>query len=337
MKRWLARIALVLGLFAFGVWLNNTSLLVGAPESGPLLLAHRGVHQTYSREGLKGDTCTAERIYPPTHGFLENTLASMEAAFAAGADIVEFDIHPTTDGQFAVIHDWTLDCRTNGKGVTRTHSMADLKALDIGHGYTADGGKTFPFRGKGVGLMPTLDEVLARFPDKRFLINIKSDDPKEGDLLAARLAHFPPERRALLAAYGGNQPIARLHAALPDLTVMSRAGLKRCMVSYIGYGWTGILPADCRNTVVLLPANIAPWIWGYPHKLMARMQAAGTQVFVTGDLDDTGFSSGVDSPEALAGLPKGFAGGVWTNRIEVIGPLAKGQQAAGEAAARAPQ
>ena len=36
----------------------------------------------------------------------------MRAAFAAGADIVELDIHPTTDGQFAVFHDWTLDCRT---------------------------------------------------------------------------------------------------------------------------------------------------------------------------------------------------------------------------------
>jgi glycerophosphoryl diester phosphodiesterase len=337
MKRWLVRIILVLAVFAFGVWLNNTSLFVGAPEHGPLLLAHRGVHQTYSREGLKSDTCTAERIHPPTHGYLENTLASMEAAFAAGADIVEFDIHPTTDGQFAVLHDWTLDCRTNGKGVTRTHSMADLKALDIGYGYTADGGKTFPFRGKGVGLMPTLDEVLERFPDRRFLINIKSDDPKEGDLLAARLAQLTTERRALLSAYGGNQPIARLRDKLPDMAVMSRAGLKRCMVSYIGYGWTGILPADCRNTVVLLPANIAPWIWGFPHKLTARLEAAGTRVFVTGDLDDTGFSSGVDSPESLARLPKRFAGGIWTNRIEVIGPLAKGQKVAGEGTARAPQ
>ena len=36
----------------------------------------------------------------------------MRAAFAAGADIVEFDVHPTSDGQFAVFHDWTLDCRT---------------------------------------------------------------------------------------------------------------------------------------------------------------------------------------------------------------------------------
>jgi len=55
---------------------------------------------------------------------LENTLDSMAAAFELGADVVELDIHPTTDGQFAVFHDWTIDCRTNGKGVTRKQSMA---------------------------------------------------------------------------------------------------------------------------------------------------------------------------------------------------------------------
>jgi glycerophosphoryl diester phosphodiesterase len=96
---------------------------------------------------VRNDTCTAARMLPPEHDYLENTIASMEASFKAGADIVEFDVHPTTDGHFAVFHDWTLDCRTNGKGVTREHSLQELKTLDIGYGYTADGGKTFPFRG----------------------------------------------------------------------------------------------------------------------------------------------------------------------------------------------
>ena len=166
------------------IWLNNTSLWV-APAPKPTLLAHRGLAQTYGTEGLTATTCTAARIFPPEHDFIENTLPSMRAAFAAGADIVELDIHPTTDGQFAVFHDWTLDCRTDGRGVTREHSLADLKKLDVGHGYTADGGKTWPFRGKGVGLMPSLDEVLAAFPDKRFLIHIKSNDPAEGRQLAS--------------------------------------------------------------------------------------------------------------------------------------------------------
>ena len=322
MRRRLMRIALGVGLFALGVWLNNTSLFSAGDSRPTTLLAHRGVHQTYSREGLTAESCTATRIYPPTHDFLENMLPSMEAAFNNGAEIVEFDIHPTTDGHFAVLHDWTLDCRTNGTGVTRERSLAELKALDVGFGYTADGGKTYPLRGKGVGLMPTLAEVLARFPDKRFLINIKSNDPAEGDLLAARLASLPAEQLAKLMVYGGEMPVRRLQDRLSDMPVMSQQSLKRCLLRYMALGWTGYVPEDCRQSIILLPINIAPWIWGYPHRLIARMEEAGSQLFVAGRYHGTGFSSGIDDLATFGKLPSDFGGGVWTNRIELIGQAA---------------
>ena len=63
-----------------------------------------------------------------------------------------------------------------------------------------DGGKTYPFRGKGVGLLPSLDEVLAAFPGKRLLINIKSYDPTEGAKLAERLQSVAPDDGARLMA-----------------------------------------------------------------------------------------------------------------------------------------
>src|SRR5262245_31257944 len=224
------------------VFLNNTNLLVTSAPDRPALLAHRGISQQFDRTGLTNDTCTAARMLPPTHAYLENTIVSMRASFAAGADIVEFDVHPTTDGQFAVFHDWTLDCRTDGHGVTREHAMAELKKLDIGYGYTVDRGKTFPFRGKGIGMMPTLDEVLQAFPNRSFLINIKSNDPSEGEKLAAALGRFAPERRSQLMAYGGDKPIAVLARLLPDVRTMSRGSLKGCLISYIAYGWTGFVP-----------------------------------------------------------------------------------------------
>ncbi|HEV7694256.1 MAG TPA: glycerophosphodiester phosphodiesterase family protein, partial [Hyphomonadaceae bacterium] len=162
-------------VFFIAVVIYNLSWFERPHGDGKIkLIAHRGVHQTFSKDGVGNDTCTADRIYPPTHDLIENTLPSMEAAFAAGADVVELDVHLTPDKQFAVLHDWTVDCRTEGKGVTEQLDMAYLKTLDLGYGYTVDGGKTYPLRGKGVGMMPTLPEVLARFPDKRFLINFKS-------------------------------------------------------------------------------------------------------------------------------------------------------------------
>ena len=205
------RIALyVLGgllVFFLAVVLFNVSWFDSPHGDGHIkLLAHRGVHQTFSHADLKNDTCTADRINPPTHDFIENTLPSMEAAFAAGADVVELDVHLTPEKTFAVIHDWTVDCRTQGKGVTEDLAIAYLKTLDVGYGYTADGGKTFPLRGKGVGLLPTLDEVLARFPDKHFLINFKSRRAEEGEALAKLIAAHPEWRNAIWASYGGGEP-----------------------------------------------------------------------------------------------------------------------------------
>ena len=144
MKTFLRYSIVAIVVFATFVWLNNTSLFSTQRGGEPVLLAHRGLAQTYTREDLEGDACTATRIHPPEHEFIENTVASMQAAFAAGADVVEFDVHPTTDNNFAVFHDWTLDCRTEGHGRTRDHAMADLKKLDVGYGYTARAANLFP-------------------------------------------------------------------------------------------------------------------------------------------------------------------------------------------------
>lgn len=295
----------------------NSSSLAPAPGTAPTLLAHRGIAQRFDTAGLGGDTCTAARMLPPRHPYLENTLASMRASFAAGADVVEIDVHPTTDGRFAVFHDWTLDCRTDGAGVTREHSMAQLKALDIGHGYTADGGRTFPFRGKGVGLMPALDEVLEAFPGRRFLVNVKSNDADEGERLAAFLAALPEPSRARVMVYGGDAPVARLRERLPRVAAMSRTLLRACLLRYAAYGWSGIVPAACANMPVFVPINIAPWLWGWPNRFLARMRAAGSEVYALGPYHG-GFSAGLDSAQDLARLPRGYGGGIYTDEIVAV-------------------
>ncbi|ARO29213.1 glycerophosphoryl diester phosphodiesterase protein [Rhizobium sp. NXC14] len=226
-----------------------------ASAGKPVLLAHRGIAQRFDETDLKNDTCTASRMLPPRHGYLENTVPSMQAGFAAEADIVEIDVHPTTDGEFAVFHDWTLDCRTDGHGVTRKHSMAEMRRLDIGYGYTADGGKTFLFRGQGIGMMPTLAQVLSTSPDRRFLINIKSRDPSEGEKLAAVLNALPAAQRAGIIVYGGDEPIDVLGRLAPDIKTASRKSLKGCLFGYVGYGWTGLLPEACRHRMMLVPVR----------------------------------------------------------------------------------
>jgi glycerophosphoryl diester phosphodiesterase len=317
---WKSKIVIVLALLIVFIYLNNSSLLAKQRGGDPLLLAHRGLGQTFTMEGITHDTCTAERIYEPEHPYLENTISSMEAAFQAGADVVEFDVHITKDDQFAVFHDWTLDCRTNGEGTTRDYTMAELKKLDIGYGYTADQGRTFPFRGKGTNLMPSLTEVLAHFPDKAFLIDIKSSDPYEGQLLAQYLSTLPAQQQSLLAAYGGDEPIAALKERMPDFRVMSKATMKSCLVPYLAIGWTGYMPSACNDTELHIPEKIAPWLWGWPNRFLNRMDNRDTRVIVVGG-DGRDFSSGLDTPEDVDRLPANYSGGIWTNRIDRIGGL----------------
>lgn len=312
------RAAFTVLLLAAFIYLNNTNLFAKRPTGRPILLAHRGIAQRFDTSEIKNDTCTASRMLPPMHAYLENTIASMRAGFAAGADIVEFDVHPTTDGQFAVFHDWTLDCRTDGHGVTREHSMAALKQLDIGYGYTADGGKTFPFRGKGIGLMPSLEDVLQTFPDRFFLINIKSNDPSEGAKLAVALGHLTPKARTQLMVYGGDKPIATLSRLMPDIRTMSRASLEACLVHYLAYGWIDTVPHDCSNMVVFVPINATPWLWGWPDRFLSRMESVNSSVFVIGPYYGGDFSTGIDTPAELARLPHGYSGGVLTNEIEMV-------------------
>ncbi len=322
MGRKLRVTAAIMVAVAAGIYINNASLLAPHQDGKPVLLAHRGIAQRFDERDLDNDTCTAARMLPPAHDYLENTLRSMRASFEAGADVVELDVHPTTDGEFAVFHDWTLDCRTDGNGVTRAQTMAKLKTLDIGYGYTADGGKTFPFRGKGVGMMPALSEVFAAFPDKKLLINVKSRDPDEGERLASVLNALPAERRRTIMVYGGNEPIEVIRRLTPDVRTVSRGAIRSCLTRYIGYGWTGLVPAACRNAIVLVPINAAPWLWGWPDRLLARMNTVNSAVFALGPYSGGEFSTGIDTAEIFARLPQGYSGGIWTNEIEAIAKIA---------------
>lgn len=319
MRKVLIAIAAIIG----ALYLWNASWIAGAADNPQIrLIAHRGVHQTFTRDGLTNETCTAERIYPPQHELIENTIPSMHAAFNAGAEVVEIDIHPTTDGQFAVMHDWTLDCRTDGSGVTREHDMAYLKTLDIGFGYTADGGKTYPLRGKAIGQMPELKDVLQAFPEGRFLVNFKSREAREGDMLADLLQAHPEWRQRVWSVYGGDEPTARANERISGLGGYGTRQMKGCLIDYLKFGWSGYVPETCRNTHVMVPGNLARFAWGWPHRFRARMAAAGSDIILLGPYSpgDPG-TRGIDSEAELRLIPDGFDGYVWTNRIEVIGPL----------------
>ncbi|MEU7823381.1 glycerophosphodiester phosphodiesterase family protein [Catellatospora sp. NPDC049133] len=82
----------------------------------------------------------------------ENTLVAQEIARRAGADWIENDVQPSSDGVPFILHDSTVDRTTDGTGAIRGMTSAQLKALDAG--------SWFAPHYTGVR-MPTLAEQLA--------------------------------------------------------------------------------------------------------------------------------------------------------------------------------
>jgi glycerophosphoryl diester phosphodiesterase len=61
----------------------------------------------------------------------ENTVASINAA-AASADLVEFDVRITSDGELVLMHDGTVNRTTDGSGSTSSLTLAQIQLLDAG-------------------------------------------------------------------------------------------------------------------------------------------------------------------------------------------------------------
>ena len=309
------------GLFLFLFWLNNTSSFVDTSGRKPIILAHGALGQTYDLEGVRWNTNTAAIIHEPEHLFIENTIPSIRVAFDFGADIVELDVRMTADNRLAVFHDDTLEYRTDGKGYVVDHTMNELRQLDVGYGYTADNGRTYPLRGTGVGLLPNIDEVLRAFPNRSFLIHIKDGGDAVGPLLLDFLCTLDRSTINNLSVYGNDHALDLLKAHYPEIKTLTKQRMVDALLRYVLVGWTGFVPDAMRNMELHLPEEYAGLLWGWPNRFLQRMEQANTRVVLVQYVN--GWSDGFNTPADLAKLPDDFTGGVWTNRIDVIGPLLK--------------
>jgi glycerophosphoryl diester phosphodiesterase len=320
MRGWLRLIAFAVAVFVLIFTFVNASWLADRPLGGVRLIAHRGVYQLFDHKGVERGTCTADRIEQPVHEYLENTARSMQAARQMGADIVEIDIAPTEDGRIAVFHDWTVDCRTEGKGEIRDKTMAELKQLDPGFGYTADHGKTFPFRGRQKGMIPTLKEALNALPSTPIIFNFKGRSPREADQLAAALK---AARRDVVARrdifYGASGPVQRIKEIFPEAWAWSKESAKACTKDYVLYGWTSIIPESCRNGILIVPLNRQWAFWGWPNRTIQRMDKVGARVLIVGPYGEDQ-PMGLTLPEQLGKIPASFKGYVWVDDIWTVGP-----------------
>ncbi len=212
----------------------------GAVTGRPLVIAHRG----------------NSSVAP------ENTLAAFEAAWRAGADLVELDIQLTRDGQVVVLHDDTVDATTDGTGAVVDLDLEQVRALDAGVSFAP------AFNGQRV---PTLAEVLtwqSGRPGIGLLLELKGSwtpeqvEPVTAAIAAAGLSDrvigqsFWPETVAALRQVAPQLRRGVLVVEAPDDLV------ERC---------TDLGVMACNPNGTLLVADPG---------LVARLHAAGLQVMV---------------------------------------------------------
>jgi glycerophosphoryl diester phosphodiesterase len=144
----------------------------------PLVMAHRG----------------GAGLWP------ENTMHSFERAVDLGVDVLETEIHSTADNILVLMHDSTVDRTTNGSGPISAFTLEELKTLDAGYNWSADGGQTFPFRGSGI-TVPTLEEVFTALPTVRINIDIKQEKPSLVASLCETIRTFDMVDRVMVASF----------------------------------------------------------------------------------------------------------------------------------------
>ena len=128
-----------------------------------------------------------------------NTLVAFEHARALGADVLEMDIRASRDGTLVVMHDASVDRTTQGSGLIEEMDLATIKQLDAAYHWPYERRAERPYRGQGIQV-PTLAEVMQRFPDSRFNIEIKQFEPPVTDKLCSLLKDYHAQRRTLVAA-----------------------------------------------------------------------------------------------------------------------------------------
>lgn len=129
----------------------------------------------------------------------QNTLEAAVLSAAAGADVIELDIHLSADGHLVVIHDPTIDATTDGTGAIGDMTLEEIQAFDAGVAFRDDWGAA-SFAGKGV-VVPTLRAVFEALPEARYLIEIKPDDRLSGRPLCDLLREYALEARTMVGSF----------------------------------------------------------------------------------------------------------------------------------------
>lgn len=164
----------------------------------------------------------------------ENTLPAFAMAELQGADALEIDVRLTADRVVVVHHDETTDRLTNGRAPVRAVTLEGLRRFDAGYRFTLDGGRSFPFRGRGIGI-PTLAELFAAHPTIGVNVDLKDHDEEMARAAVETVHRASAAGRTLLTSFDAGV-LAAVRRLDPGLTTgLARLEVRRFFLAY----WAG--------------------------------------------------------------------------------------------------
>lgn len=201
----------------------------------------------------------------------ENTIESFQQALSLGADAVEFDVHATRDGVLIVLHDATLERTTNAAGAVNRSTAEELRRVDAGARFSTDGGRTYPYRGRGIGV-PTFDEVVETIRDIPMIIELKSAATTA--LVRSAIARHNIAKRVVVAGFD-SRAVYPLQGAgfalgattrdalrlLPSALLGRAAGVPRFQTVNIPPTWHGVPVPFRLLTRSLGPVGVPVHVW----------------------------------------------------------------------------
>jgi glycerophosphoryl diester phosphodiesterase len=203
----------------------------------------------------------------------ENTIAAFDAGLAAGADGLELDVHLSADGEVVVFHDETLERTTGDSGPVAARTAAELARVDAGCRFV-DASGARPYRGQGVGV-PTLADVLRRYPDVPVIVEMKVDSAALGSALARVVRAAGAADRVCAAGYGPRS-VAAARTALPEMASSASHPEVRLALYRSWAGWP-VRRAPYGGYQV--PEH-AGWLRVVSRRFVRHAHAAGLQVAV---------------------------------------------------------
>jgi glycerophosphoryl diester phosphodiesterase len=166
----------------------------------------------------------------------DHTILAYDQALEDGADMLELDIHETRDNVIVVMHDETVDDTTNCTGFIKEKTFAELLECDAGYKWTQDGGETYPYRDMGL-VVPSLEEVLERYPDTPVNIEIKQSEPSLVDGLVDLVRQYEFEDKMVGASFS-DDILAELRVAAPEIATSLGQG------ESTDYWYKSLVPID---------------------------------------------------------------------------------------------